>query len=215
MRTVPVLLDVFASPRHAGSRTRTLRDAFVEAWLESHPGGQVITVDLPALEEGLPELDAWDVEAKLQVMYGRGELTDELARRWDKLTRFTDQLHLADVVLVSSPMWNFSVPWTLKRWLDVVVQPRLTFEVRDGAFHGLLRGRKGVLLLTRDGAYGPGTPFEKMDFQLPYLRQVMAFLGLEPVHAVVAEPLGVAGPEAAARALAKAREEAVEIARKV
>ncbi|HEY3446024.1 MAG TPA: NAD(P)H-dependent oxidoreductase [Myxococcales bacterium] len=210
-----VLLDVFASPRRASSRTRALRNAFVEAWLKAHPGGQVLTVDLPALEVGIPELDEWDVEAKLQMMYGRGQLTEELAKRWDTLTRFTDQLHLADVVLISSPMWNFSIPWTLKRWLDVVVQPRLTFEVRDGAFHGLLRGRKGVLLLTRDGAYGPGTAHEKMDFQLPYLRQVMGFLGIDPVHAVVAEPLSVAGPDVATKALAKAMDEAVEIAKKV
>lgn len=210
-----VLLDVFASPRHASSRTRALRDAFVEAWRKSHAGGQVITVDLPALDEGVPELDEWDIEAKLQMMYGQGKLTAELAQRWDTLTRFTDQLHLADTVLISSPMWNFSVPWTLKRWLDVVVQPRLTFEVRDGAFHGLLKGRKGMLLLTRDGAYGPGTPFEKMDFQLPYLRQVMGFLGLDPVHAVIAEPMGVGGPEVAARALAKAIVEAEALAAKV
>ncbi|MGC4120801.1 MAG: NAD(P)H-dependent oxidoreductase [Myxococcales bacterium] len=149
------------------------------------------------------------------MLYGKGELTDELARRWDTLTRFTDQLHLADVVLISSPMWNFSVPWTLKRWLDVVVQPRLTFEVRGGQFHGLLRGRKGVLLLTRDGAYGPGTPHQHLDFQLPYLRQVMGFLGIDPVHAVIAEPLSMAGPEIAAQAMEKAVAEAVELAGRV
>ena len=208
-----VLLDVFASPRHVSSRVRVLCGSFVGVWCGGHAGGQVVTVDLPALDQGIPELDAWDVEAKLQMMYGQGKLTQELAKRWDTLTRFTDQLHLADVVLISSPMWNFSVPWTLKRWLDVVVQPRLTFEVRDGAYHGLLKGRKGVLLLTRDGAYTPGSPMEKMDFQLPYLRQVMGFLGIDPVHAVVAEPMSAGGPEVAAKALAKAIGEAEALAR--
>ncbi|MGC4120800.1 MAG: NAD(P)H-dependent oxidoreductase [Myxococcales bacterium] len=49
-----VLLDVFASPRQKSSRTRALRDAFVEAWLGHNAGAQVLTVDLPALDAEIP-----------------------------------------------------------------------------------------------------------------------------------------------------------------
>lgn len=210
-----VLLDVFASPRDKPSRTRRLRDFFVRSWREAHPAGQVVTVDLPGHESELPDFDEWDVEAKMQMMYGNGQLDEALARRWDRLVAFTDQLHLADVVLVSSPMWNFGIPWTLKHWLDVVVQPRLTFELRDGGFHGLLRGRKGVLICTRDGAYGPGTPHAALDFQQPYLEKILNFLGIDPIHSVLAEPLGLAGPEAASRAMEQAQAELAEIARRV
>jgi len=211
-----VLLDVFASPRKKASRTRQLRDAFVEAWLASHPGGQVLSVDLPEQDSAaLPEFDEWDVEAKYQVLYGQGELDEGMAQRWNALKRFTDQLHLADVLLVSTPMWNFGIPWTLKRWIDIVAQPQLTFEYRDGGFHGLLRGRTGVLLCTRDGAYGPSSPFAKMDFQVPYLKFLFGFLGIDPIHTVVAEGLSLHGPEVAAAAMDKARREALAIARSI
>jgi FMN-dependent NADH-azoreductase len=101
-------------------------------------------------------------------------------------------------------MWNFSVPWHLKRWLDCVVQGRLTFEYRDGEFHGLLTGRQAVILTTRDGAYAPGTPYAALDFQVPYLKTVLGLMGLGPIHEVIAEPMALAGPEVASAALENA-----------
>ena len=112
--------------------------------------------------------------------YGEGKLDEMTARRWDRLTELTDQLHLVDTLLITAPMWNFSVPWMLKRWIDCVVQARLTFEFVDGAFRGLLKGKRAIILTTRDGAYGPGTPAAAMDFSLPYLRQGAGLHGLRP-----------------------------------
>ncbi len=74
-------------------------------------------------------------------------------------------------------------------------------------------GRTAVILSTRDGAYGPGTPYEALDFELPYLKAILDFMGFGPVHAVVAEPLSMAGPEVALQALAGACERARELAR--
>src|SRR5512132_136748 len=147
---MPTLLDVHAMPRGARSRTRKLRDAFVRGYLRQHPDAAHIVVDLAHGYDDLPVFDEWDIETKFEMFYGEGKLDDEMAARWTALTALTDQLHAADVILVSSPMWNFSVPWMLKRWIDAVVQPKLTFEVRDGTFHGLLGGRTGVILATRD-----------------------------------------------------------------
>lgn len=198
---MPTLLDVHAIPRGEKSRTRRLHDAFLESYLERHPGTVVETVDLAKEHDQLPVFDEWDIEAKFQMMHGEGALTGDIARRWEALTTLTDQLHRCDVLVVSAPMWNFSIPWQLKRWIDAVVQPRLTFEIRDGGYQGLLGGRKAVLLLTRDGAYSPGTPFAAYDHATPYLRQLCGFLGFSPIVEVIAEPLGALGPEVGERVL--------------
>jgi FMN-dependent NADH-azoreductase len=209
------LLDVHVLPRGKASRTGQLRGAFVESFLGAHPGTLRLDVDLARDHEVLPVFDQWDIQAKFEMAYGAGELGAQGAARWARLTRLTDQLHRADVLVVSAPMWNFTIPWHLKRWLDCVVQPRLTFEQDGEGFRGLLGGRKAVVLTTRDGAYGPGSGYEAFDFQMPYLRHILGFLGFDPIHVIVAEPLQFGGPEVGARALEDALERATELARSI
>jgi FMN-dependent NADH-azoreductase len=209
---MPTLLDVHITPRGERSRTRALRDAFVRAYLRKHPGATHLEVDLAVTADELPALDEWDIDAKFQIAYGDGHLDDAQARRWSALTELTDQLHLADVVLVTSPMWNFTVPWALKRWIDCVVQGRLTFEYQNGEYRGLLKGRRAVLLATRDGDFGEGTPFGALDFQIPYLKTVLGFMGLDPIDVVIAQPLMAHGPEAGAAALEGAMLQAQKLA---
>ena len=208
---MPTLLDVHAMPRGARSRTRKLRDAFVRGYLRQHPDAAHVVVDLAHGFDHLPVFDEWDIETKFEIFYGEGKLDDEMAARWNALTALTDQLHSADVIVVSSPMWNFSVPWMLKRWIDAVVQPKLTFEVKDGTFHGLLGGRTGVILATRDSTYAPGTPHAVLDHQLPYLRQVFGVMGIAPIHTVIAEPLSYHGHEKAQQVLETAMGEAEQL----
>lgn len=209
------VLDVQAMPRGERSRTRQLHRAFFRGLREAWPEAQVFTRDVATDYDALPAFDEWDVEAKFEMMYGQGQLNETGARRWEALTALTDELHAADLVVISSPMWNFSVPWFLKRWIDAVVQGRLTFEVVDGQYVGLLKGRRAVLLATRDGAYAAGSPWAAMDHQLPWLEQVLGFMGLGPIDRVVAEPMTGGGPEVAARALEVAVAQAEALGRAV
>ena len=195
------LLDVFATPRNAASRTQKLRQAFLKGYAERHPGFVHVSVDLGAIHAELPAFDAWDIQAKFEMAYGEGKLDEVGAKRWDALMRRTDQLHACDHLLVTAPMWNLSIPWMLKKWIDVVVQGRLTFEYTNGAFKGLLAGRGATILTTRDGVYGPGTPHAAMDFGVPYLKTILGFIGFDPVEAVIAEPMVLGGPEVGAAAL--------------
>lgn len=192
---MPVVLDVNVLPRGELSRTKKLRDAFMEAYLKTHPGAHRVEVDLAETAASLPAVDAWDISARFEMLYGEGALDEAQAERWSALSALTDQLHTASVVVISAPMWNFTVPWHLKRWLDCVVQARLTFEVRDGQYRGLLEGRPAVILTSRDGGYAPGSPHAALDFHLPYLRTILGVMGLGPVHEVVAESLAFGGPE--------------------
>ncbi len=207
------LLDVYATPRNARSRTQKLREAFLQGYREKHPGFVQVPVDLAAIHSELPAFDEWDIEAKFAMAYGDGKLDEVAAKRWDTLVRHTDQLHACDTLVVSTPMWNFSVPWMLKRWIDTVVQARLTFEFADGQFKGLLKGRRAVILTTRDGAYGPDTVHAGLDFEVPYLKTVLGFMGFDPIDVVIGEPLAMAGPEVGVKALEAAMGKARELGR--
>lgn len=198
------VLDIQAMPRGERSRTRKLHDAFMRGLLAARPDARVVAKDLAHHHHELPVFDEWDVEAKFEVMYGEGKLDEVGARRWTALTALTDELHASNLVVISAPMWNFSVPWFLKRWIDAVVQGRLTFEFVDGNYRGLLQGRRAVILTTRDGEYPPGSPMAAFDYHLPYLETMLGFMGLGPVDKVVAEPMALKGPEVAAKAVESA-----------
>lgn len=206
-----IILDVYSLPRAERSRTRKLRDAFFASYLEKHPDATRVELDLAREYDKLPAFDEWDVQTKFEMAYGEGILDGEMAARWDALVRQTDKLHGANMVVVTCPMWNFSIPWHMKRWIDCVVQPRLTFEFTGGEYRGLLKGRSAVILTTRDGIYSKGTPYEALDFQVPYLKTILGFMGLDPIHEVIAEPMALGGPEAMKAALSKAIDQAKEL----
>ena len=210
---MPVVLDVNVLPRGKASRTRKLHEAFFAAWHAKYPDGQRISLDLAEQHRNLPVFDEWDITAKFEMLYGEGKLDGPAAERWNSLMRLTDQLHSADLVVLTAPMWNFSIPWPLKRWIDCVVQGRLTFEYIDGEIKGLLAGRPAVLLTTRDGIYTPGTPSAAVDFQIPYLRTIAGIIGLGPIHEVIGEPMMMHGVEAGVVALAEAVVRAGELAK--
>jgi FMN-dependent NADH-azoreductase len=210
-----IVLDLYALPRAERSRTRKLRDAFFRSYLEKNPDTQRIEVDLVRLADKLPAWDEWDVQTKFEMLYGEGNLDEEMAGRWNALSKWTDQLHNANLVVLSTPMWNLSIPWQLKRWIDAVVQARLTFEFAKGEFKGLLTGRPVALLVSRDGMYPPGSPFAAMDYQIPYLKAILGFMGLGPFHEIIAEPMGFLGPQVAKENLEKAVAQATELAKTI
>jgi FMN-dependent NADH-azoreductase len=213
---MPRVLDVHFLPRAKQSRTAALRAHFRQKYSECHPDTQYIEVDLARMANDLPALDEWDVTARYELMYGDGKLDERGAERWDALTRLTDQLHAANLLLISAPMWNLSIPWPIKRWLDCVVQSRLTFELDpQGGFRGLLAGRPAILLTTRDSAYHAGTPYAALDFQIPYLCTILQVMGLGPIHSAIAEGMGFVPPDEAKNIIRVAMERVSELARQL
>lgn len=209
------VLDVQAMPRGTRSRTRKVHDAFMRGLQAARPDAHIVVKDLAHDHAALPAFDEWDVEAKFEMMYGEGKLDEVGAQRWNALTALTDELHAANLVVIAAPMWNFGVPWFLKRWLDAVVQGRLTWEYVDGQYRGLLGGRRAVLLTSRDGDYREGSPFQALDHSLPYLKTICGFMGLGPVDVVAAEPMTAGGPAVGARALEEAMVAAEKLGRSI
>ncbi|MGY0063391.1 FMN-dependent NADH-azoreductase [Streptomyces sp. LZ34] len=177
------LLHLDASAR-TDSFSRELGAAFVKHWEAAHPEGTYTYRDL--LTEPVAPIDEARVRLATQsslngvkdlaAMDAVAATAPELAEAWAATRPFIAQLLAADVLLIGTPMYNFSIPAALKAWIDRVTLPWLP-----------LAGKSAVILSARGGAYGPGTPRQPFDFQEPYLRAYFSALGLEDVEFVHTE----------------------------
>jgi len=177
------LLRVDASPRPAGT-SRTLTGAYAAAWQAAHPDGRVVHHDLPAMDLphlGATELAAWFVDPGDHV-----DLHGLVLARSDQLI---DDVLAADEIVIGSPMWNFSIPSSLKAWIDHVVRAGRTLHVGADGPAGAVHAPT-IVITSRGSDFRPGSGAEAMDFQEPYLRQVLSFLGVPDVQFVDADHQG-------------------------
>ena len=110
---------------------------------------------------------------------------DEAEKAWRPVVEAINHFKCFDRYVVSSAMWNFGIPYRLKHYIDVLVQPSLTFGYSpEKGYTGLVTGRPMMLLLARGGVYRPGNPLETFDFQESYLRTIFGFIGFTDIRAV-------------------------------
>ena len=114
------------------------------------------------------------------------------------------ELKAADTLVIGAPMHNFSVPTALRSWFDYVLRPGETFAYSEAGPKGLLSGKRAILALARGGLYSEG-PTQSLDFQEPYLRVLLGFMGIHHVDVVHSEKIGF-GPEARAAAIETGRD---------
>jgi FMN-dependent NADH-azoreductase len=114
-----------------------------------------------------------------------------------------------DTLVIGAPMYNFSVSTLLRSWFDHVLRPGQTFSYSEAGPKGLLAGKKVIVIESRGGLYSEG-PAAAFDFQEPYLRHLLGFVGITDVEFVHAEKLGY-GPEAKEAALKTAKARISEI----
>lgn len=208
---MPKLLHLIASPR-AESHSLRLGRAFLDAYRRIHPDVAVDVLHL--FDDEIPEFRAPEAKAKYAVLAG-GKPTGQAHEAWKAVIEVVDHLKAADVVLISSAMWNFSIPYRLKQYIDVIVQPGLTFNYSpDEGYTGLLTGKKAVLALARGGDYGPGGP-ENMDYQESYLRAILNFIGITDIHSVIVQPTLMGGPDVAEAKVQEALRQAEALARRL
>jgi len=203
------LLYIQASPRIGRSASIAVAEHFLTVYRKKHPGDTVETLNL--WETDLPEFDGATIDAKYAVMHGQAHTPAQL-EAWQAVTRIADRFKSADTYLFSLPMWNFGIPYKLKHFIDVLVQPGLAFNVKpDGGYEGLVIGKPAVVIYARGGAYGPGTGAEGYDAQSAYMRQILGFIGFTDIKEIYVEPtLGV--PTANAEAVAAGKVKAAELA---
>lgn len=175
------LLRIDSSARR-NSISRKLTAKYVDNWRKRHPGGEVVERDLSAK---VPPLitDEW-VEATRSDPSHLTAAQREAIALSDALT---DEVLNADAIVIGAPMYNFSISPALKAWIDQIVRIGKTLTYGADGPKGLVVGKKVFVLTSRGGAYGRGTHYEKFDFQEPYLRHILSFIGVTDVTFIHAE----------------------------
>lgn len=176
-----VVLHLEASPKGDGSASSAMARAFLDAYAARHPEDEIRTRSVWSDE--LPTFGRLHAEAKFAPLLGEAP-TAAQERAWQEVDATLRDFDAADKLVLSCPMWNYGIPGALKNYIDLIVQPGLSFgfDFEKGVHVGLLRDRPTQLLLTRSS-----TPEgDAHDFQLPYLRHILDFIGIRDVHVIVA-----------------------------
>ncbi|AGI23242.1 FMN-dependent NADH-azoreductase [Pseudomonas sp. MT3] len=198
------ILAIHASPRAERSHSRRLAEGFLAALPQARlTRREVGRADLPHVGESFiaaafhpePQNRPASMQADLA-------LSDELV----------DELLDHDLLVISTPMYNFSVPSGLKAWVDQVVRIGRTFDLHlkegEAQYEPLLKGRKALIVTSRGGAgMGPGGELEWMNHADAWLRVALGFLGIEDVQVIAAE--GEEGNPEAFRASCQQAEKAL------
>jgi len=203
------LLHVIATPRGSQSNTLTVSRAFEDALRETHPDLTVDVVDL--FNHDLPAIAGDNIEAKYTLMIGQ-PIDPNHAESWGQIEMLIQHFLSADAYLISTPMWNLSIPYALKYYIDCIIQPGYVFRYNEmGQAVPLVHGKKMVVVSSRGGAYSAPSPMSAYDFQEPYLRAIFGFVGVTDMEFIHAEPMDVT-PELRALGTQAAIERAREIA---
>ena len=177
------VLYIKASPMKERSNSIAAADAFVEAYKKLHPDDHVKTIDLFSVK--LPEFDFVAASGKYKIMRGKPHSPEE-KQAWDKVVAVIAEFKDADKYVLAVPMWNFSIPYRLKQYFDVIVQPGQTFTVDStGNYKGLVTGKPVFVAYASGGDYPAQTPAEAFDLQKKYIQLILGYMGLTDIRSVV------------------------------
>jgi FMN-dependent NADH-azoreductase len=192
------LLVINSSAAREGSVSRTLVEDAVAHLTGTNPFAQVVRRDLGA--NPVPHLTTHTLNGvrgtpQTHAEHRARELSDELIA----------ELRHADTIVIGAPMYNFGVTTGLRSWFDYVLRAGETFSYSAAGPKGLLEGKRVIVVESRGGLYSEG-PASSVDFQEPYLRHLLGFIGLTDVTFVRAEKIGY-GPEARTASLKQAKQD--------
>lgn len=176
-KTIKKVLRIDSSARISDSVSRAIGDEVVRRLAVRHPGMEVMELDLAT---GMPHIDGDWVGANFTPQDRRSANQRERLAASDQAVK---ALRDADALVLTVPVYNFSIPSVLKVWIDHVCRAGVTFEYTDKGPKGLLADRP-VYLAMASGGVPFGSP---ADFASGYLRQVFRFVGIEDVRLIGAE----------------------------
>ncbi len=202
------VLHIISTPRGEESRTLQVTREFLEVFGSTHSDWSIRELDL--FQEEMPALTAKNVGGKYVLLSGR-ELEGELKVAWGRILEQIERFKSADGYLISTPMWNFNIPYVLKQYIDVIMQPRYLFRYTESGPEGLLKDKKMVVITSRGGEY-ISDEMKKIDFQEPYLRTIFGLAGISDITFINAQPMDAQGPEVQKERIIQAQEAARKIA---
>jgi len=204
------LLYVKASPRAGRSYSVVVADAFIESYHQNHPDDEIKTIDI--FQQELPAFDLPAATAKYKIMHTEKH-TKKDRQIWAQIVSVIEEFKSADKYVMAVPMWNFSIPYRLKQYIDIIVQPGYTFTVRqDGSYEGLVNDKPVFITYARGGQYSTDAG-KAFDMQTRYLELILGFIGLSNIRSVIIEPTLAGSADVAKQRQVEAIERAKQIAR--
>ena len=201
------LLYIESSPRKKHSASIEVAKIFLETYRKTHPEDQIQIIDLWHKE--MPPFDGDVIDAKYAILHQQPH-TPEQVKAWKKVEELIAEFKNADKYLFSLPMWNFGIPYKLKHYIDLLVQPGYAFTVTpQKEYQGLVTGKKVALVYARGGTYGTDAP---VDLQKLYMETLLRFIGFKDFTSVLVEPTMSPNPDEKKKMLDAARAEAAAAA---
>ncbi|MCV0424063.1 MAG: NAD(P)H-dependent oxidoreductase [Roseibium sp.] len=195
------LLQINSGIHGAESQTSKLADEVAHRLLAQHSAMRHIKRDLS--KDPIPHLD------KTTFLSFSAPATVTSATKIEGLAisdELIAELRETDVLLVGAPMYNFTIPSTLKSWIDHVTRAGETFRFTNEGPKGLLTGIRAIIVIAQGGDF-LGT---SMDFETGYLELALGHLGITDIEFIHAKGLAL-GQEAAQAGLAAARAQIVSL----
>ncbi|SDV06158.1 FMN-dependent NADH-azoreductase [Pseudomonas mucidolens] len=199
------ILAIHGSPRGERSHSRRLAEAFLQVWQTTHPDAQLTRREvgrafIPHVSEAFVAANFYpEPQARPLAMQADLQLSDELV----------GELIDHDLLVFSTPMYNFGLPSGLKAWIDHIVRMGLTFDVTQDSqgiaqYQRLLQGKKALIVTSRGGSgFGPGGEYAAMNHADPHLRTALEFIGIDDITVIAAE-----GEESVPEAFRRSSDEA-------
>lgn len=203
------LLYIESSPRKKRSASIDIAHTFLSEYHETHPTDEIITLDL--WNHDIPPFDGDIIDSKYAIMHNQAH-TEAQRKAWRAVEQIIAEFKSVDKYVFSLPMWNFGIPYKLKHYIDVIVQPGYTFTYSpEEGYKGLITNKPALLICARGGAYGSGTGGESLDLQISYMETILKFIGFTDIRPLIIEPM-LSAPEIKEEAIQKAKEKAVKLA---
>lgn len=205
------VLYLEASPRGKRSYSTAVAEAFIDAYKKSNPADELISINL--FNKELPIFDGLTLQAKYTILHGLEHSAEELAA-WKAVEEIIEEFKSVDKYIMSVPMWNFNIPYRLKHYIDILVQPTYTFSFSaEEGYKGLVMGKPVFISYARGGEYPVGSASESFDFQTKYLEMILGFIGFTDIRSVVTEPTLMGGADVAKEKRDAAIGKAIEMAK--
>jgi len=173
------ILHINASGRQDGSVSRRLGSALVDRLRTAVPGSRIVRREAAAEAQFLTQ--TW-VEGTFADPDAR---SPEQEQALGFSAALVAELQAADHIVISTPIYNFSIPACLKAWIDQICRPGMTFRAEPGGFVGLVPDKKAYLIIA-SGATEVRGP---IDFATDYLVHILGFLGITDVTIIPAHHL--------------------------
>jgi FMN-dependent NADH-azoreductase len=170
----------------------------IDELLAKYKQQQATITEHDLAQHPLPVLDGEIATA----MRSPEELNDKQRDALALSDKLISELVSADLLVIGAPMYNFMIPTQLKNWIDLVARAGKTFSYTEQGPKGLLTGTRAIIVTTRGGMHKE----QVSDQQIPYLKNILNFIGISDVEVVYAESLAM-GPETAELNIEQARKQ--------